>query len=96
MNHNRRVTPAMQAMINAMVGAISPVPVRRYDGPTPTKMDIINTPAEVLTAFDVYFNDKKQTLCTEADCDKGFIVRYVSQHDKRTERLEGKVEFKRK
>lgn len=81
-------------------------PSKAYDGPVPKRMETDKTPIAILKAFDVYFNGEKQTECTVADTEAGYIVRYI--RSKRTnqlvrcdgsyatEKLHGKVEFVRK
>lgn len=46
-------------------------------GIIPRRMELGITPRHVVNAYDVYFNGKKQTLCTVADVDKGYIKRYI-------------------
>lgn len=78
-----------------MVAMLARVLSPKYDGPTPIKMDIATTPREVMAAFQVWFNGELQTRCTVANTQHGYIVRYVNGIGGKTERLEGKVEFRR-
>lgn len=69
----------------------------------PKCLSIQDTPAEVLRRYDVYFKGKKQSLCTVADVEQGYIERFklgvgnmpVRDRDGqlRTVKLFGKVEI---
>lgn len=71
----------------------------------PKRLDIKHHSQEYCKKFDVFFNGQKQRLCTEADAEKGYIVRYklgigslpvAGRSGYETERLEGRVEIKMK
>jgi hypothetical protein len=46
-------------------------------GEGPRRLELGVTPTRICNAYDVYFDGKRQTLCTVADIDKGYIKRYV-------------------
>lgn len=70
------------------------------------RLDINKDTQARCNLFDVFFNGVKQTLCTVADEEKGYIERYKFGMGRRpiknrfgkieTVRLSGKVEIKRK
>lgn len=67
-------------------------------GDIPRRLDAAITPQHVCRAYDVYFNGKRQQLCTVADVEKGYIVRYTKGFGnmgmtRDTERLFGKVQI---
>lgn len=72
----------------------------------PKRLDIKHHSQEYCKKFEVFFNGQKQRLCTEADVEKGYIVRYklgignlpVANRagEYETERLQGRVEIKLK
>lgn len=91
----------------AMLALLARADVPRADMPTPTRMKTGETPNEICAAFDVYLDGVRQDgCCVEADTQAGYVVRYrrsqrtgkyVRNGDEiETERVEGKVEFKRR
>lgn len=81
-------------------------PVRAQKPALPKRLDIRIHSQEYCKQFEVFFNGIKQRLCTEADAEKGYIVRYklgigslpVQNREGKyeTERLQGRVEIKLK
>lgn len=71
----------------------------------PERMDM-NTPYEIRAAYRVFLDGKELVnCCVEADRVQGYVVRHVFDNRNRpviengeikTERLQGKVEFKRR
>lgn len=43
----------------------------------PRRMEVGVTPQDVCSAYDVYLNGRRQSLCLIADVDKGFVRRYI-------------------
>lgn len=69
--------------------------------PVPRRMEIGVTPPGILGLFEVYVDGVKQRLCTLADADRGYVIRYRSGKGnkattKETETIRGKVEIRRK
>lgn len=91
--------------IEAANRAIKAMPHRVFDS-----IDTIAVPfvPNILTAgqggaqmWDVFFNGVKQHLCQHADCERGYIIRYVrgvgnKPLTQEVEKLFGTVEIKRK
>lgn len=69
---------ANTAAILAIMGAqVTERVLTQAAGEIPRRLELGVTPQHVCFAYDVYFDGKKQTLCTVADVDKGYIKRYI-------------------
>jgi hypothetical protein len=68
---------------------------------TPRRMEAGVTPLGIQGMYDVYLDGVKQHLCTLADVDRGYVVRYIRgksnrPQTKQTETIHGKVEIRRR
>lgn len=92
-----------QIAIGALLHAMDPQQFKPKIPKTMKRLSIVDTPQEICTQYDVYFDGVKQRLCHTADVEKGIIIRFVHGMGRlpirdrtgkyKTELLQGKVQI---